>query len=233
MIELVRFVRDNYLFFAQSGMNLVFVWIGSIAFFMQKKKDKRFGNLIGIAFLIMLLLICPMTAYCFKRLSLDSSNYYQFFYFLPIILIVGYFFVEAYNMGQRKTEKIVMTFIIFFLLFANINTGFTREHIQINTGKFAVNTEVQEITDMLKEYSSITLLAPEKVAGQIMEYGGNIRLIGTPGTVSDGMIVESEVVSNHMVNCVIVDKEIDSSLLSGVYGYQVIGETKNYLVYVG
>lgn len=182
-MRILENLRGGYESFIQNGQYLI-LYMTALLFmwFQEEKGSKRF---LEYAFVLLLLLLCPVTAVLLLRYQTAFYNSEHLWVLLPMTAFIAYGLtvvlekMAAAGIGRRRTRlwETFFTLLLVILLFLCGTLTPARAVSEESEHGARLPKEAEEVLGMLSlSEEEIWILAPDDIAGWARSYSGKILL---------------------------------------------------------
>lgn len=259
MIAVLKEIKDAAAVFQGTGHYLA-LFLVAVVYMMINKNEDRNRNFYLYSICSLLIISIPFTALDIMKLLGLENNYYIAFYILPIYVLVPYIgtrFLEECKKWREKLSVCIVYVLILILVgsYNYQNNYFTT--LTWSNNKLEVSEEIKNISYLLADYDYVKAIVPKEVCEQIKEYDTHIKLLYGSDIIEGRLSNKNNAEEQRLrliyqdiasapesfekiagwaqqceCNCIIQKREYQDDETAQVLGYQCVGETENYLIYM-
>lgn len=258
MLETLSQIKEAVTFFQGTGEYLA-IFFATLVYMIIDKEEWKNRNFLWYIVAVLVIVCFPLTANNIIDYWTGEENYWIIFYMLPMVILIAYVATKIICRQKRKRDVLIVCASFMFLLILSgtydyRNSFFYSLSVEHNNAK--VSEEIVEISNMFSEQENIKMVAAEKVCSEIREYNSQIKLLYGNDVVNSefyGRLDEEEenlhqlylsvknsqvpleqmtiLADQYACNCVVIESEYRGDEYMQGWGYEVRGETDNYVVY--
>jgi hypothetical protein len=233
--------------------SIIWLFVISAVYILIADKDKR-KSIIYPTLILMIFIINPLTyMYVWKKLL--GSTYWRTFWMIPVVVIIAYAFVKiVMALKNVFVRALVSVAFIAVVVCCGVNIYKRNVNFEKAENAYKLSEEVLEVCDvLLEENEEPKVVMTKELYSYARQYSTNIQLMygrNAEGFISSYIPVERDTVKwlntldtidlkdiyilskTEGYNFWVVSKQkkISNEDLN-LYGYVLIGETKNYKIY--
>lgn len=255
MAEVFRIIKSSWNMLNSAGQYMGLFLVAFIFLFIVENKKNKL--LFSYCLLALVLVFNPFTANNLLSFYLTPEEYWYAFLLLPVIPVCAYCCTEAVAMQEKKKDKIIVFFALVFIAVIGGKMMNGGDFLAKNDNRAYIADEyLQLFAKMNVEGEPIVLLADDAIMESARAYSQNIglpyevTLMNQPSEVV-AQFYSADLVLGHSqmqapLNCLgnittvaraygcnylILPLEADERWAMEEGGYEVLVETKRYVLY--
>ena len=164
-----------------SGFFALFIAAIIYLFFRENKVEKMAREFQRFSMVLLMLMCFPPFFQISTMFFIESNQYFQLLWLIPVLPVLGYVFVECFYEQKKRKEKGIWLILCAVLLYYSGNCVYFQPEWQEN-GYSAWNPYLEEqieVCEFLHAYDSKALLAvrQEEILPLLRQVSGDIHLI--------------------------------------------------------
>lgn len=162
-----------------TGLKLLFVltvvaWF--VLFFKEKDKNIRIAYVI-MPIVVMVLFVCPLTMYVYRKVGLDADTYYRILWIIPMGMITVYASIRLFEKNMKT--RIIGAMVAIALIVLCGKCVYTSEMFFKGENIYGIPQQTINVVEFIRnndDHDSFTVLPSADLITTIRQYDARVRM---------------------------------------------------------